>query len=292
MMQIGAVFPQTEIGVDPGAIRAYAEGIADLGYRHLLAYDHVLGADTSVHQGWDGPYDLHSTFHEPLVLFGWLAGFTSLEFATGILIAPQRQTALVAKQAAEVDLLAGGGRLRLGMGIGWNRVEYEALGQSFGDRGARLEEQVELLRLLWTEESVTFEGRFHTVTGAGLAPLPPVRPIPIWLGALAPPALRRVGRVADGWFPMALPGGGLEAAAEIVASAAREAGRDPATIGMEGQIQASADPEKMALYADRWRQAGATHLAVNTMRSGYTSVDDHVAGLARVAEILDVAAGS
>jgi probable F420-dependent oxidoreductase len=285
-VQIGAVFPQTEIGADPGGIRAYADAVASLGYRHLTAYDHVLGADPAVHPDWSGPYDLHDTFHEPLVLFAWLAGFTPLEFATGILVAPQRQTALLAKQAAEVDLLSGGGRLRLGLGIGWNRVEYEALGQPFGDRAARLDEQIALLRRLWTEESVTYVGEHHTVTGAGMAPLPPTRPIPIWLGAMSPPALRRVGRVADGWFPQARPGGGLEEALEIIATAARDAGRDPATIGFEGQVLASTDPEQAGHHAERWRQAGATHLSVNTMASGCTSVDDHIAALARIADVL------
>ncbi len=287
-MQIGVVFPQTEIGDDVGGIKAFAEAADGLGYRHVVAYDHVLGADTRVHADWDGPYDLSSTFHEPLVLFGWLAGFTSLDFATGILVGPQRQTALVAKQAAEVDLLAGGGRLRLGLGIGWNRVEYEALGQSFGDRAARLEEQVHLLRRLWTEESVTFDGRFHTVNAAGLAPRPAAGAIPIWLGAMAPPALRRVGRVADGWFPQVRPGAGLEEALEIIAAAARDAGRDPAAIGFEGQVLASTDPDRAGHHADRWRQAGASHLSVNTMAAGYRTVDDHILALARLADALGV----
>src|SRR5580658_1084662 len=155
-MQIGVVFPQTEIGGDPGAVRAYAGTVEDLGYAHVVAYDHVVGADPAVHQGWDGPYDVRSTFHEPLVLFGFLAGISTLELVTGIIILPQRQTALVAKQAAEVDLLTGG-RFRLGVGLGWNAVEYEALGQDFSGRGQRVEGQVALLRRLWTEQSVTFE---------------------------------------------------------------------------------------------------------------------------------------
>jgi hypothetical protein len=164
-MKIGVVFPQTEIGADVGAVRAYAQQVERMGFTHVLAYDHVLGADPSVHRGWSGPYNLESTFHEPFVLFGYLAGFTSLEFTTGIIILPQRQTALVAKQAAEVDLLCGG-RLRLGVGLGWNAVEYEALGATFSDRGKRVDEQVELLRRLWTEPSVTFHGTHEHVTGA------------------------------------------------------------------------------------------------------------------------------
>ena len=286
-MQIGAVFPQTEIGADAGAVRAFAEAAEGLGYRHLLAYDHVLGADPAAHPGWAGPYDVADTFHEPMVLFAWLAALTTLEFATAILVAPQRQTALVAKQAAEVDMLSGGGRLRLGLGIGWNEVEYEAMGLPYAGRADRLEEQVGLLRRLWTEESVTFDGRHHTVTGAGLAPLPPTRPIPIWLGAMAPPALRRVGRLADGWFPMARPGDGLEEAAAAVAAAAVAAGRDPAAIGMEGQVlYTRGEAERCARQAERWRRAGASHLALNTMASGCATVDDHVAVLAEAAPAL------
>jgi len=149
-MQIGVVFPQTEIGADPAVIRAFAAGAEELGYAHLIAYDHVLGADPEGHPGWSGPYDVDTTFHEPFVLMGYLAAVTSLELVTSILILPQRQTALVAKQAAEVDLLTEG-RLRLGVGLGWNPVEYEALGKDFTDRGRRMTEQVRLLRLLWTQ---------------------------------------------------------------------------------------------------------------------------------------------
>ena len=280
-MQIGAVFPQTEIGDDSGAVAAFARAATDLGYSHLVAYDHVLGADPAVHQGWSGFYDLHDTFHEPLVLFSWLAPQVPLEFATGILIAPQRQTALLAKQAAELDLLSGGGRLRLGLGIGWNEVEYEALGVPFEQRGARLEEQIAVLRQLWTQESVTVSGRFHTVTGAGLAPLPPTRPIPLWLGGAAPAALRRIGRLADGWFAMLGPGHGLEEGLEVIAVAAVEAGRDPSAIGVEGQARWSErHQEQVGRDADLWRRAGATHLTVNTMSSGCHTVDDHIAALA------------
>ncbi|MCV7128699.1 TIGR03619 family F420-dependent LLM class oxidoreductase, partial [Mycolicibacterium vanbaalenii] len=177
-MRIGVVFPQTELGGDPGAVRAYGRRVEELGFTHLLAYDHVVGADPAVHTGWSGPYDVDTTFHEPLVMFGYLAAVTTtLELVTGVIILPQRQTALVAKQAAEVDLLSGG-RLRFGVGVGWNAVEYEALGEQFTNRGTRSEEQVELLRQLWTQRTVTFDGRHHRVTGAGIAPLPVQRPIP------------------------------------------------------------------------------------------------------------------
>ena len=184
-MRIGAVFPQTELGGDPGAVRAWAQRAGELGFAHVLAYDHVAGADPAVHAGWDGPYDVHTTFHEPMVLYGYLAAVTSMELVTGIIILPQRQTVLAAKQAAEVDLLTGG-KFRLGVGIGWNRVEYEALGQDFSTRGKRLEEQITLLRRLWTEQAVTFSGTFDRITGAGLAPMPVQRPIPVWVGAQSP----------------------------------------------------------------------------------------------------------
>jgi probable F420-dependent oxidoreductase len=285
-MKIGVVFPQTEIGADVGAVRAYAESVEHLGFTHVLAYDHVLGADPSVHSGWSGPYDLRSTFHEPFVLFGYLAAFTSLEFATGVIILPQRQTALVAKQAAEVDILTGG-RFRLGVGLGWNAVEYEALGKTFSDRGTRIEEQVGLLRRLWTVPSVTFDGAHEHVTGAGLAPLPVQRPIPVWFGAHSPPAYRRAGRLGDGWLPQVPPGPRLDEARAIVEQAAREAGRDPATLGMEGRVGwGEKGVDKLAEQVGRWRAAGATHVSVNTMGSGLATVDDHLRVLGRVAPAL------
>jgi len=284
-MRVGVVFPQTEIGADVGAVRAYAQRVEELGYRHVLAYDHVLGADPAVHTGWPGPYDLTTTFHEPFVLFGYLAGVTSLELVTGVIILPQRQTALVAKQAAEVDLLSGG-RFRLGIGLGWNAVEYEALGQDFATRGRRVEEQVELLRRLWTEPSVTYHGRYDRVTGAGLAPLPVQRPIPVWFGAQSDRAYRRVGRLADGWFPQVPPGPKLDQARRVVEQAAAAAGRDPAGLGLEGRASWRGSPEKLAEHATAWRDAGATHLSVNTMGAGLPTVDDHLRVLDTAAQVL------
>jgi probable F420-dependent oxidoreductase len=290
-MRIGVVFPQTEIGADVGAVRAYAEQVEHLGFTHVLAYDHVLGADPEVHTGWSGPYNLDSTFHEPLVLFAFMAGFTSLEFATGIIILPQRQTALVAKQAAALDIFSSG-RLRLGIGLGWNAVEYEALGKSFSDRGKRLEEQVELLRRLWTERSVTFTGTYEHVTGAGLAPLPVQRPIPVWFGGQSPPAYRRAGRLGDGWLPQVPPGPKLDEARAIVDQAARDAGRDPAALGMEGRVSwGGKTVDKLVEQVGRWRAAGASHLSVNTMGSGLTTVDDHLGVLGDVARALEVGGG-
>jgi probable F420-dependent oxidoreductase len=277
------VFPQTELGGDPGAVRAYGETVEAVGYTHVLAYDHVVGADPAVHTGWAGPYDVNTTFHEPLVMFGYLAAITrSVELVTGVIILPQRQTALVAKQAAEVDLLSGG-RLRLGIGLGWNAVEYEALGEDFTNRGKRSGEQIEVMRRLWTEQTVSFDGDFHRVTGAGLAPLPVQRPIPLWIGTRSTPGYRRAGRLADGWFPMMEPGPDLDYARGIVEQAAVEAGRDPAAIGMEGRVTWSGDDDALARDVAAWAATGASHLSINTMGAGLTSVDEHLAVLTRVA---------
>ena len=289
-MQIGVVFPQTEIGGDVGAVRAYAERVEELGFTHVLAYDHVVGADPEAHAPWTGPYDVHTTFHEPMVLFGYLAGITSLELVTGIIILPQRQTALVAKQAAEVDLLTGG-HFRLGVGLGWNAVEYEALGKDFTNRGRRVEDQVALMRRLWTEPSVTFHSEDERVTAAGLAPLPVQRPIPVWFGAQSPRAYERVGRLADGWFPQAPPGEKLDEALAIVAAAAKGAGRDPASLGMEGRVSwGAAGTAQVVEHAGRWRDAGATHLSVNTMNAGLAAVGDHLTVRAEVAAALGLSA--
>ena len=280
-MRVGVVFPQTELGGDAGAVRAYGERIEELGFTHILAYDHVVGADPQVHTGWSGPYDVHTTFHEPLVMFGYLAAVTdTVELVTGVIILPQRQTALVAKQAAEVDLLSSG-RLRLGIGIGWNAVEYEALGEDFGNRGRRSAEQIELMRRLWTEQTVSFDGRFHRVTGAGLAPLPVQRPIPVWIGAASDAGYRRAGRLADGWFPMMAPGPELDAARGVVDQAASDAGRDP--LGMEGRVSFRGDVCAVIDGVAAWADAGATHLSINTMGAGLATVDDHLAVLSDIA---------
>lgn len=287
-MRIGVVFPQTELGGDPGAVRAYGARVEELGFAHLLVYDHVVGADPAVHRGWSGPYDVDTTFHEPFVMFGYLAAVTrSLELVTGVIILPQRQTALVAKQAAEVDLLSGG-RLRLGIGVGWNDVEYGALGEDFGTRGRRSAEQIALLRQLWTNRTVTFDGEFDRITGAGLAPLPVQRPIPVWIGAGSAPGYARAGRLADGWFPMMSPGPRLDEARAVVERAAVEAGRDPAAVGMEGRVNWRGDADAAADELAAWARAGASHVAVNTMGAGLATVDDHLAALAQVAASLPV----
>jgi probable F420-dependent oxidoreductase len=285
-MEIGVIFPQTEAGGDRGAVRAIGQAAADLGYRHFAAYDHVLGGDVSVLGDLGGPYTIDSTFREPLLMFAYLAGFTELAFATSILIGPQRQTALLAKQAAELDLLCGG-RFRLGLGIGWNKLEYDALGVPFEERAAILEEQVTVLRALWTEWSVTFDGDYHHIRASGIAPPPLQRPIPIWIGGHAPAALRRVGRIADGWFPMVRPGGGLEAALDVIRDGAAEVGRDVSNLQFEGRLEYSVrDHDKIAEHARRWRAAGASHLSVNTMHADLPDTDAHIAALEEMATLL------
>jgi len=286
LVRLGAVFPQTEIGDDPAAIRDWAQAVEGLGYRHVLAYDHVLGAGVDTRPGWAG-YTSEEAFHEIFVLFGFLAAVTStVELVTGVLVLPQRQTALVAKQAAEIDVLSSG-RLRLGVGVGWNRVEYEALGESFTNRGARIEEQVALLRQLWADPLITYSGRWHHVDNAGIKPRPVRGTIPIWFGGNAEAALRRTGQVGDGWFPQRAPDDVARDMLERVRAHAREAGRDPAQIGFEPRLSLAQVPEaEWADFAGGWQELGATHLCVNTMGLGLDSPDDHVAALRRALTIL------
>ena len=287
-MRIGVVFPQTEIGADPMAVRDYAQAVEALGYDHLLAYDHVLGANPASHPGWRPPYTYKDIFHEPFVLFGYLAGITKrIGLVTGILILPQRQTALVAKQAAAVDVLSGG-RLRLGIGIGWNFVEYEALGENFKNRGRRSEEQIAVLRALWTQRLVTFQGKWHSITDAGLNPLPVQRPIPIWLGGSAEPVLKRVARVGDGWFPPVQPLDKIRALAEKIQSYARETGRESSKIGMEIRFPiATRPPEEWVRDVQAWKKLGATHLSVDTMKAGLSSPQSHMDAIRRFKEAAD-----
>ncbi|HEX5115255.1 MAG TPA: LLM class F420-dependent oxidoreductase [Pseudonocardiaceae bacterium] len=287
-MRIGVVLPQTEIGAAASAVRAYGQRVEELGFAHVLAYDHVIGADPEVHRPWTGPYDLHTTFHEPMVLFGYLAAVMSLEMVTGIIILPQRQTVLAAKQAAELDLLTEG-RFRFGVGIGWNAVEYEALGKNFRDRGRRFDEQIGLLRRLWTEQAVTFAGQYDQVTAAGIAPLPVQRPIPVWLGAQSPRAYERVGRLADGWFPQTGPDERFDEALATINAAAEAAGRDPAAIQMEPRVSyRTGGLDDLVREVAEWRDRGATHLSVNTMRAGLGPVEGHLAALTEVAGALEL----
>jgi len=283
-MRFGVVFPQTEIGTDPGAVRAFAQAAEDLGFDHVLVYDHVLGARPRGGE-WLG-YTSEDMFHEIFVLLGYLAAVTTrLELATGILILPQRQTALVAKQAAEIDVLSKG-RLRLGIGVGWNNVEYEALGERFEERGRKVEEQIAVLRELWTKPLVHFTGRYHRIVDAGLNPLPVQRPIPIWMGGESEPVMRRIARIADGWIlggtlrsPHArhpqVPGG-FAAMVEQLRRYQRAVGRPEHAVGLERRVAYSAGPAKWASTAEEWRALGGTHLSLGTMNAGIGAPDGHI----------------
>jgi probable F420-dependent oxidoreductase len=288
-MRLTAVFPTTEIGPDPGAVRAWAQGVEALGFSRIMAYDHVLGA---VHDERDpplwGPYTERDPFHEPMVLFGFLAAVTSsVELMTGVLVLPQRQVALVAKQAIEIDLLSGG-RLVLGVGTGWNHVEYEALGTEFRTRARRLDEQVEVLQQLWTQALVEFDGRWHRIDRAGLSPRSP-RPLPLWFGGSAEGALRRAAAFGQG-FSFGTAGPRILAARDRLLELLAETGRDPSAFPMEAILHAGKGLDAVGAEAEAWRSAGGTHLAISTMTSamlGATgspcqTVDEHLALLEEV----------
>lgn len=285
-VKIGVVFPQTEIGPDVEAVKEYAQAAEAAGYTHLMVYDHVLGAGLASRPDFKGPYTYKSQFHEPFVLFGYLAGVTpTLELVVGVIILPQRQTALVAKQAAEVDRLTQG-KFRLGVGIGWNEVEYIGLNENFRNRARRFEEQIEVLRLLWTHEIVDFKGRYHTIPEAGINPLPIQQPIPLWIGGTADAAIARAGRLADGWFPQVQPGPRLDASLAVLNAAAEAAGRDPKTIQMEGRITLAVGQEhEWVAQTNAWRAAGASHLSINTMGQGRTPAE-HIATIRRYREVI------
>jgi probable F420-dependent oxidoreductase len=285
-MEIGVVYPQIELGGDPAAVRRIGRAVEDLGFDHLLAYDHVLGA---VHADrtpqLTGLYTEHDPFHDPFVMFAYLAGITDrIGFATGILVLPQRQTALVARQAADVDLLSGG-RLRLGVGVGWSHVEYEALGQDFRTRGARQEEQIELLRRLWTEPVVDFSGRFDRVNRAALVPKP-ARPISIWLGGSGERAFDRAARLADGFIFF---GGGSDAVAawKWLRDRVQSLGRSAEDFGADYVALPGGGVGGLTAEVDAWRQAGGSHVSVVTMGLGLDSVDAHIDYLATVADALE-----
>jgi len=279
-MKMGVVFPQTEIGSDPAMIAKFATTAESLGYDHILAYDHVLGANTASRPDWQGPYTTMSMFQEPFVLFAYLAGLTkTIELVTAVIILPQRQTALVAKQAACVDVISNG-RLRLGIGTGWNDVEYEALNANFHDRGVRSEEQIDLLRRLWKDEAISYDGRWHKVTDAGLNPLPVKKHIPIWLGGMAPQVIDRVARIADGWFPFATKE--LKHHIEQLYERAKVAQRDPQTIGIECMIPANTSVERLKSLED----LGVTHVAVVTMNQELPDPQAHIDAIRQTRDTL------
>jgi len=295
-MEVGVIFPQTEIEADPGAVRDFAQAAEDLGYDHIFIADHVLGADPAYHQHPSlGTYSHKSVVHESLTLMGFLSAITKkVGLVTGILILPQRQTALVAKQAAEIDVLSGG-RLRLGIGVGWNHVEFEALRENFHNRGRRSAEQIEVLRALWTQEVVDFHGRWHNITHAGLNPLPVQRPIPVWLGGgssadpvLADVVLRRIAGLADGWCPNLSPDEAGRATVAKVRGYVAEAGRDPSALGLDGRLRtAGKQPEEWLDEVRGWEEMGATHLSVETRRGGLTSAEEHIEAIRRFKEAVD-----
>jgi probable F420-dependent oxidoreductase len=279
-MKLGVTFPQLDFGADASAIHAYTQAARDLGYEYLLAYDHVLGADVTNRPGWTG-YTIADSFHEPFVLFAYMSAIApELEFVTGVIILPQRQTVLVAKQAAEVDILTGG-KFRLGIGVGWNHVEFEGLNEDFASRGRRVEEQIELMRKLWTSQVISFEGAHHRVTEAGLNPLPIQQPIPVWIGGTAEVVLERTARIADGWFPLGRCNPeNLERIARL-RDMTEAAGRDRHALGIDARIDMRAVPEaEWAEEIGHWRRAGATHLSISTMYQDY-SPQQHIAAIER-----------
>lgn len=286
-MKVGVVFPQTEIAADPAVIRDWAQAVEGMGFDHTIAYDHVMGANLASRPDWNMPYNHDTPFHEPITLFAFLAGVTkTLELASGIIILPQRQAALFAKQAANADVFSGG-RLRLGFGIGWNQIEYEALGAPFEARGARLDEQVDLLRKLWTGKPITYDGRFHKVTDAGINPAPVKKSIPVWFGGTSEASMARVARTGDGWIPV-LPAAKAAEKVEEMRALVKQAGRDPAAVGIDNIIFVGATlggpvrtPDDAAADHAEWKKAGATHVTIHTMGAGLKTADAHLDYLRR-----------
>jgi probable F420-dependent oxidoreductase len=295
-MHIGVNVPIIELRADLAGLRDFVQAAEELGYAHLRILDHVLGADPQFHpEVPEFPYTHQSYLHEPLTLMSYLAALTTrVQLVTAILILPQRQTALVAKQAAEVDVLSSG-RLRLGIGVGWNPVEYEALGENFHNRGRRCEEQIAVLRALWTQEVVDFKGQWHQINHAGLNPMPVQRPIPIWIGAgrsarPIPPeaALRRIGRLADGWFPMFSPVEEGRNAIARMRDYALQSGREPSAVGIEGRVAvAGRTPQDWLAQVKAWEELGATHLSVGTGGGGLKSPHQHINALRQFKEAMD-----
>ena len=289
-MRIGVKIPGEDFADDYHAIRDFAQAAEELGFSHLIAYDHILGAEHANRSPpLTVPYDETTYFHEPFVLFGYLAAFTStIELATGVIILPERQTALVAKQAAEVALLSDE-RLRLGVGVGWNYVEYEGLNEDFSTRGVRQEEQIQLLRRLWTESVVDYRGRFHTIDRLGVLPRPRSA-IPIWMGGFSEAAYRRAARVADGFLYSLIGTAGPEndprGTVEHLRTLVHEAGRDPSSFGIDLIVPVAVETGELGRLYGQWREAGITHLTLHTHRPGATPVDT-IALLAEYRRVLD-----
>ena len=285
-MKIGLVFPQTEFGNDTVALRDYTQTAESLGFTHVLAYDHVLGANPNRPGGWNGPYTYQTAFHEVFALFSFMAALTTkLEFITGILILPQRETSLVAKQAASLDVLSNG-RFRLGIGVGWNKVEMEALGYDFHTRGQRVEEQIDVLKLLFTQELVTFKGEWHDLPDVGLNPLPVQRPIPIWLGGHADVVLQRIARKGDGWLPGYRTAEAAQESLDKLEGYLVENGRSLSDIGLEPRLHYQDGPEAWQNYLQGWQAAGATHLSFNTMGVGFDTPQKHLQAVEEFAKVI------
>ena len=284
-MEIGAVFSHGEVGADVAGLRDWAQAVQDLGYDFVVVSDHVVGSEAVEHPELERVFSIESRLHEPLTLFAFLAGAAPrLGFLSSVIILPQRQATLVAKQAAEIDVLSDG-RLRLGVGIGWNPVEFTALGMEFRNRARRFEEQIDVMRRLWTERLVTFKGRYHTLEAAGLNPLPVQRPIPIWIGASAEAAVKRACAIGDGYLPLSPLAGGWQATIDKVHGWLQEAGRDPAAFGIEGRLNAGSDtPDEWSKTIELWRGFGASHLSVGI--TGLSGVEAHVRRLREVREVV------
>ena len=286
MMKIGAVFPQTEIESDPVIIKDFAQSVEELGFNHLIAYDHVVGKNTTNIPDWKMPYSHKSSFQEPLMLFSYLAGVTNkLDFMTGVIILPQRQTTLFAKQAANLDLYCAG-RLRLGIGLGWNKVEYDALNEEFSNRGKRMDEQIDFLRRCWTEETFIYDKDFHNMDDAGIRPLPLQKPIPLWIGGTSRAAMKRAARMGDGWLPYAQPGDSAEETMQIFNDLVDAAGREQGSVAVENIIymgDSFGDPvrpvETAISEARLWKTAGASHVSFETMCCHFKNLDEHIRGL-------------
>lgn len=281
-MKLNALFPTRDIGDDPAKVRDWAQAADELGYHTIEVPDHVFG--TSARDGWTPTYDQTVPFHETFVTLGFLAAVTTrVRLSSSVLILPQRQTGVVAKQAAEVDLLSRG-RLRLGVGVGWNFVEYQALGTEWRTRGARQEEQVEVLRRLWCEDLVTFRGRFHELDRVSITPAPPQRPIPIWFGGSSDAAVDRAGRIGDGWMPIIAPED-APPKLELLYRSLERAGRDRASFGLEGWLRvAGPDPRGWAAATDAWRQLGADQVMLFPMYR-MPSFDEQIETLRRFKEV-------
>jgi probable F420-dependent oxidoreductase len=288
-MRIGVIFPQFEFSPDLAAVRAYAQTAEQLGYAHIGADDHVIGPNPHRPGGWQGWVTYQTAFFEPFTLFSFMAGVTRrIEFSTCVLLLPQRQTVLAAKQAATLDVLSGG-RLRLGVGLGWNQIEYISLGQDFHNRGRRVEEQIELLRQLWTRELVDFGGHWHTVPDAGIRPLPVQRPIPIWFGGHAEAVLRRMARLGDGWMPLYASAAEAQPALDRLNGYLAEAGRERAGFGLEARLPyGSGNAREWLGLLEGWQEAGFTHLSLITTGCGFTTPAQHIAALQRFARVVDL----